>query len=202
MEGVFFYWIFWLAWVWTMFFVPKMVSIRFSLLFHLLAVMVLSRYIVSIYFFSVQLSGLYMFFVGCIVIRKCSFLKTLAVIINCFLIAMAYASFQLFMLLDPIWVIVKPIYLQCFFMNYLVNLLVKDWRIRVLVLLLGMILGDLVYGGLLTYKSMPYVSLSFAWHDAIVMVLIVQLFWSLLEYVSKWIYRQTQSRFLLKQKQG
>ncbi len=143
-----------------------------------------------------------MFFVGCIVIRKCSFLKTLAVIINCFLIAMAYASFQLFMLLDPIWVIVKPIYLQCFFMNYLVNLLVKDWRIRVLVLLLGMILGDLVYGGLLTYKSMPYVSLSFAWHDAIVMVLIVQLFWSLLEYVSKWIYRQTQSRFLLKQKQG
>jgi hypothetical protein len=202
LDGVFFYWIFWIAWVCMMFFVPKMVSIRFSLLFHLLAVMVLSRYIVSIYFFSVQLSGLYMFFVGCIMIRKYSFFKTLVVIMNCFLIAMAYASFQLFMLLDPIWVIVKPIYLQCFFLNYLVNLLVKDWRSRALVLMLGMIVGDLVYGGLLTYKALSYVSLSFAWHDAFVTVLIVQLFWALLEYISKVIYRQTQHRFLLKEKQS
>lgn len=202
MAGLFFYWIFWIAWVCTMFFVSKMVSYRFSLLFHLLAVIVFSRYIVTIYSFSIQLSGLYMFFIMCIIIRKYSLPKIIGVILNSFILAMAYASFQLFVLLDPIWVMMKPVYLQCLFMNYLVILLAKDWRMRVLFLLLGMIIGDLVYGGVLTNQMLPYVSLSFPWHDAIAMVLIVQLLWSYLEFVSKWLYKQSQNRWLTKNKRG
>lgn len=198
MEGLFFYWISWIVWVCTMFFVPKKVSFRFYLLFHLLAIMVFSRYILTIYSFSIQLSGLYMFFIICIKIQKYTLLKIVGVILNSFLVAIAYASFQLFVLLDPIWVMMEPVYLQCLFLNYLVLLLSKDWRIRVVILILGMIIGDILYGGVLTYQLLPYVSLSFSWHDAMVMVLIVQLLWSYLEFGSKWLYRQSQKRQLTK----
>lgn len=139
-----------------------------------------------------------MFFIICITIRKYSLLKIVGVIVNSFLVALAYASFQLFVLLDPIWVMMEPVYLQGLFINYLVLLLSKDWKIRVLVLILGMIIGDIVYGGVLTYQSLPYVSLSFSWHDAIMLVLIIQLLWSYLEYVSKWLFRQSQKRWLSK----
>lgn len=198
MEGLFFYWISWIVWVCTMFFVPKKVSFRFYLLFHLLGIMVFSRYILTIYSFSIQLSGLYMFFIICIKIRKYPLLKTVGVILNSFLVAIAYASFQLFVLLDPIWVMMEPVYLQCLFLNYLVLLLAKEWRIRVVILILGMIIGDIVYSGVLTYQLLPYVSLSFSWHDAMVMVLIAQLLWSYLEFGSKWLYRQSQKRQLTK----
>ena len=191
-----------MAWVCTMFFIPKKVSYRFSLLFHLLAVMVLSRYIVTMYSFPIQLSGLYLFVIMCIMIRKYSFYKIVGVILNSFIIAMAYASFQFFVLLDPIWVMMKPVYLQCLFMNYLVLLLAKNWRMRLLVLLLGMIMGDLVYGGVLTYQKLTYVSLSFSWHDAITMVLIVQILWSYLEFVSKWLYKQFQNKLLAKNRKN
>ena len=198
MEGLFFYWIFWIAWVIVMFFVPKRVSFRFFFLFQLLAIMVFSRYILNIYSLSIQLSGLYMFFIMCILIRKYPLFKIVKVILHSFIISMAYASFQLFVLLDPIWVMMKPEYLQCLLLNYLVLLLTKEWRIRMIVLTIGMIIGDLVYGGVLTYQLLPYVSLSFSWHDAMVLVLIVQLIWSYLEFTSKWLYNLSQNKWLSK----
>lgn len=202
MDGLFFYWVIWMAWVCIMFFVSKKVSYRFILLFHLLAVIVLSRYILTIYSFSIQLSGIYLFVIMCIMIRKYSFYKIVGVILNTFIVAMGYASFQFFVLLDPIWVMMEPSYLQCLFMNYLVLLLAKNWRMRLLVLQLGMITGDLVYGGVLTYQNLPYISLSFSWHDAITMVLIVQLLWSYLEFVTKWLYKQSQIRFFAKNRKN
>ena len=42
-----------------------------------------------------------MFFIMCIIIRKYSLPKIIGVILNSFILAMAYASFQLFVLLDP-----------------------------------------------------------------------------------------------------
>lgn len=142
-----------------------------------------------------------MFWIICTMIRKHSMLQIFGVITNSYLIAMAYASFHLFVLLDPIWVMIKPTYLQCLFMNYLVILLVKDGKMRVLVLLFGMIIGDFVYGGVLTFQGLTYVSLSYSWHDAMVMVLLVQLLWSSLEVISKWLYRQSQGRMVWKDSQ-
>ena len=198
MEGLFFYWICWIAWVIIMFFVPKQVSFRFFLLFQILAVMVCSRYILIIYSLSIQLSGLYMFLIMCILIRKYPLFNIMKVILNSFIISMAYASFQLFVLLDPLWVMMQPKYLQCLLLNYLVLLLTKDWRTRLIVLIIGMIIGDLLYGGVLTYQLLPYVSLSFSWHDEMVLVLIVQLIWSYLEFTSKWLIRLSQNKWLSK----
>lgn len=116
--------------------------------------------------------------------------------------ALAYASFHLFVLLDPIWVIIKPIYLQGIFLNYLVLLVIKEWELRIAVLVLGMLFGDCLFAGLLQYQSLPYTALSFAWHDGVAFVLVIQLAWVCLEYITTWLYTHSQNRFLLKEKQG
>ncbi|AZV44152.1 YphA family membrane protein [Peribacillus asahii] len=202
MDGLFFYWIMWMVWVCVMFFVPKAVPFRFALLFHLLAVLLLTRYHLTVYTFTVQLSGLYMFIVLCIAIRRLYLWKTIEIIISCFIMALAYASFHLFVLLDPIWVIIKPIYLQGIFLNYLVLLVIKEWELRIAVLVLGMLFGDCLFAGLLQYQSLPYAALSFAWHDGVAFVLVIQLAWVCLEYITTWLYTHSQNRFLLKEKQG
>ncbi|MBR8646132.1 hypothetical protein KEH51_26345 [[Brevibacterium] frigoritolerans] len=52
------------------------------------------------------------------------------------------------------------------------------------VLLIGMLLGDIIYSGLLAYHSLPYVALAYAWHDNAVLVLGANILWRTLELVA------------------
>lgn len=202
MDGLFFYWVIWMAWVCMMFFVPKSVPFRVLVLFHLLVVMVLARYIVTIDSFSMQVSGVYIFGVVCVMIRKHSIMKLSVFVCYCILMALAYASFYLFVLLDPVWVMIKPVYMLCVLMNYLAWLLMKEWKGRLVVLVTGMLLGDMLYAGLLTAQFLPYVSLSFAWHDTLALVMIVQLSSVCLAYSRKWVHQQLNIHFFITDKQA
>lgn len=198
MDGVFFYWVSWLVWVFVMFFIPNTVAYRFDFLFHLLATMVLVGYTLEISPLTVHISGIYLFLILCIYLRKLSFIKTLEVVIGSLIVALAYASFQLFSLLDPIWLIIKAPYLLCILLNYLILMLFKDWKRRMSVLLLGMILGDIVYSSLLHFHSLKHVALSYAWHDHVVLVLTTNALWRVLELLSGYFFLQT--RFLSKER--
>ncbi|MDO7488267.1 hypothetical protein ACIQYG_16705 [Peribacillus sp. NPDC096622] len=199
MDGIIFYWISWIVWVIVMYFIPKTVPFRFDFLFHLLAVMVLAGYKLEVPLVSVHLSGPYLFLILCVYIRKKSIIKMMELISGSLIITLAYASFQLFSLLDPIWLIMKPSYLLCIFLNYLILLLFKNWKHRLFVLLIGMLMGDIIYSGLLAYHSLPYVALAYAWHDNAVLVLGANILWRMLELVGQYIYSISQSRFLSKQ---
>ncbi len=196
MDGIFFYWVSWIVWVCVMFFIPKTVAYRFDFLFHLLAIMVLVGYTLEVSSFTMHISGLYLFLILCVYIRKRSPLKTIELVIGSLIVTLAYASFQLFSLLDPIWLFIKAPYLLCIFLNYLILLLFKDWKSRMSVLLLGMTLGDLVYSGLLHFHSMTYVALSYAWHDNVVMVLTANALWRVLEVLCGYIFASSQARVL------
>jgi hypothetical protein len=87
----------------------------------------------------------------------------------------------------------------CIFLNYLILLLFKNWKHRLFVLLIGMLLGDIIYSGLLAYHSLPYVALAYAWHDNAVLVLGANILWRMLELVGQYIYTISHSRFLSKQ---
>ncbi|WP_285766243.1 hypothetical protein [Peribacillus sp. SI8-4] len=200
MEGILFYWMSWIVWVIVMFFIQKTVPYRFDFLFHLLAVMILAGYKLEISLLSVHLSGIYLFFILCVYIREHSFLKILELISGCLIVTLAYASFQLFALLDPIWLFIKPSYLLCLFLNYLILLLFKNWKHRLLTLLIGLILGDIVYSILLVYHSLPYVALTYAWHDDAALILGANILWRMLELVGHYIYLASQSKFLSKQR--
>ncbi|MFF2286482.1 YphA family membrane protein [Peribacillus butanolivorans] len=202
MDGILFYWMSWIVWVIVMYFIPKTVPFRFDFLFHLLAVMVLAGYNLEVSLLSIHMSGLYLIFILCVYIRKESIIKIIELISGCLIITLAYASFQLFSMLDPIWLIMKPSYLLCIFLNYLILLLFKNWKHRLFVLLVGLIMGDLVYSGLLVYHSLFYEALTYAWHDNAVLILCANIVWRLLELMSRYIISSSQSRFLSKQRKG
>ncbi|PJN89992.1 YphA family membrane protein [Bacillus sp. mrc49] len=200
MDGILFYWLSWIVWVIVMFFIPKTVPYRFDFLFHLLAVMLLAGYKLEISLLSMHVSGLYLFLILCVYIRKQSIFKIMELISGCLIVTLAYASFQLFSLLDPIWLIINPSYLLCLFLNYLILLLFKNWKHRLFALLIGLIMGDIIYSVLLVYHSFPYVALAFAWHDDAALILGANVLWRMLELVGQYIYAASQSRFLSKQR--
>ncbi|MFU2017186.1 hypothetical protein ACM6Q7_19375 [Peribacillus butanolivorans] len=202
MDGILFYWMSWIVWVIVMYFIPKTVPFRFDFLFHLLAVMVLAGYNLEVSLLSIHMSGLYLIFILCVYIRKQSIIKIIELISGCLIITLAYASFQLFSMLDPIWLIMKPSYLLCIFLNYLILILFKNWKHRLFVLLVGLIMGDLVYSGLLVYHSLSYEALTYAWHDNTVLILCANVVWRLLELMSRYIFLSSQSRLLSKQRKG
>ena len=200
MDGVFFYWVSWLVWISVMFFIPNTVAYRFDFLFHMLVTMILVGYTLEFSSFIVHISGIYLFLVLCVYMRKLSLMKTLEVVIGSIIVALAYASFQLFSLLDPIWLILKAPYLLCILLNYLILMLFKDWKRRMSVLLIGMILGEILYSGLLYLHSLDHVALSYAWHDHVVMVLTTNALWRVLELLSGYFFSLSQARFFSKER--
>lgn len=202
MDGIFFYWISWIVWVSIMFFIPKTVPFRFDVLFHLLAIMVLFGYTLEFFSFTVHLSGIYLMLILCVYVRKQPLLKILELITGSFIVTLAYASFQLFSILDPIWLFLKAPYLLCIFLNYLALILFKNWKQRLFVLAVGMILGDLVYSSLLYSHSMPYETLADAWHDHAVIVLGGAALWRVIELIIRYFFSLSQARFLTKERKG
>ena len=200
MDGILFYWLSWLVWIFILFFIPKKVSSRFEVLFHILAVLTLVEYQFSIAGFSAQLTGPYLFLTCLIYLRRQPVARVLGWMVKAAIIGLAYASFQLFSILDPIWVVVKPSYILCILLNYVILLLVNEWKQRLLILLMGMAAGDLLFSLLLYYHSLPYRSFDFIWHDTTALVLTVNMSWRLLELLIRAMILLTQSKLASWQK--
>lgn len=187
MDGLFFYWILWMAWVIFMFFVPNTYQHRYAILFHLLAVIFLAAYELKVYRYVMNLSSIYLFIVCSFYIRSLSLFKTIAFILSCFIISLGYASFQIFSLVDPIWVIFKAEWMLGILLNYLVIILFRDWKMRIVALLIGMIIGDSIYAALLRFNYIPYTAGSYVWMDMAVLILLLNFIWVSLEFTSRFI---------------
>lgn len=187
MDGLFFYWILWMAWVIFMFFVPNTYEHRYAILFHLLTVMFLAAYELHIYSYIMNLSSIYVFIVCSFYIRGLSLYKTIAFILSCLIISLGYASFHMFALLDPIWVIFKAEWMLGFLLNYLAIILYQDWKMRIVALLIGMIIGDSIYAALLRFNYIPYTAGSYVWLDMAVFILLLNFIWVLFEFTSRFI---------------
>lgn len=202
MEGLFFYWISWMAIIVLIFFISHHTFNRDQITFHLLMIIILSRYTVEFFHFIMQLSGVYIIFVTCFLIRKLAYPRLVNFIFSSFIIALAYASFYLFVILDPVWVFIDPKYLLTIFINYLVILLFKEWKMRIAVLLLGMGLGDVLYSFVLVQQGLSYQSLSFVWHDQVSLCAIAQIVWLCGEWLSSQIRNYVQFKFPAGKKQN
>jgi hypothetical protein len=185
MDGLFFYWILWMAWIIFMFFIPKTYQFRFGIMFHLLAVMVLAAYELNIYRYVINISAIYLVIVSCFYMRNLSLWRTIECIICSFIIALGSASFQLYAMLDPVWLIIKADWMLGILINYLAVILFHDWKLRFGALLIGMIIGETIFSGILLLNSLPYKAGSYAWLDTAVLALAINLAWASLEYVSR-----------------
>ncbi|RFU65552.1 YphA family membrane protein [Peribacillus glennii] len=185
MDGNFFYWILWIVWVVFMFFVPDTYQPRYAILLHLLAVMCLAAYELQIYHYAINISFVYLFIICCFYIRNLTFVKTIGFIFGCLIISLCYATVQLFALLDPIWVVVRIEWMMGILMNYLAIILFDEWKLRIFALINGMIIGDSLYAGTLSFNNIPYSAGTYAWMDMAALILLMHVAWVFFEFASR-----------------
>src|ERR1700730_2792900 len=106
MDGLFFYWVMWMAWVFVMFFIPGKAAFRYALLFHILATIYLSFYELHIKDYSFNGASIYVLANVLFYHRHLPFLKVLYFILGSIILSLGYTSFQMFAMLDPVWVVV------------------------------------------------------------------------------------------------
>ncbi|MEH7236602.1 YphA family membrane protein [Bacillus sp. JJ1562] len=180
MEGAIFYWICWMAWVCSTFLMKKNKERLFlSILF--LMTIILSPYYVVIGDIKINCSIL-------VIISYCLReisnrpKKQLLYLLICILtISLAYCSFLLFELFDPVWLLFNRNLMLGAVLIYVTIMLLKDFRLRLAGLLIGAIQGDILFGIIINNVNFPYEVGSFVFLDVISISFGFIFVWSSLE---------------------
>jgi hypothetical protein len=149
MEGNFFYWTAWVFWVIATFFVKKESQIRTKVSACILFVIILSPYFVHLFGFEINLAFLFLYFFMLFQIIQEKRKVGLYIFFPSFVIMLAYGSFQLFELFDPVWVMFKREWMIAVMLLYLCVLLHSDNKKRLYTLIIGIIQGELIYSMIL-----------------------------------------------------
>jgi hypothetical protein len=201
MDGLFFYWVSWMVWVVFVFFFPKNFVIRVSLILHVLTVITLSRYCLYFGYMGIGAAGIYSVVAVCICNRKLSLWRFMYLLICAFILALAYASFQLFSILDPVWVIVDFSWMVAILIHFLSLILFESLNTRISAIILGLFAGDCLVGSLLASHSLSYTIASFSYLDLVTMTMTISLGWAGIEQMRRIAWEFTQTKWVQKGRQ-
>lgn len=155
MEGFIFFWLFWIFWIGTTFFMSRE-SKRLKISIWLLLTIILSIHSITIFGIEVALSSLFILFTTYYLIGKQNKKLSIYLFISSFLIMLAYTTFHLFELYDPVWVIFNRSVMLSMLLVYIAVLLHFDVTHRILSTLCGAVHGDILYSLLLRKVSLAH----------------------------------------------
>nr|WP_142255360.1 hypothetical protein [Bacillus sinesaloumensis] len=154
---------------------------RFILSVLFLVIIILSPYYVVIGQFKLNCSIFPILFYC---LREISKLpkKTVLFLLICILtISLAYCSFLMFELYDPVWLVFNRNLMLGAALIYVTLMLLKDFRQRLAGLLLGTVQGDVLYGVVINKVNFSYEIGSFVFLDVIAVSFSFIFVWSTLE---------------------
>ncbi|MBT2642064.1 hypothetical protein J7I80_07500 [Bacillus sp. ISL-41] len=181
MEGLYFYWLAWIGWVWTTFFMNKNNPLRLKSAVILLAVILAAPYTVDVFIFEMHLSAVAIAFFIFLETRRKKTGSFLYLFLTSFIIMLAYTSFLMFELFDPIWVLFDRKIMLGAAGFYLAVLLHKERQDRILALISGFLQGDLLFSAILWKFDFPYAAASMGFMDLLFISLGLLLAWSAIE---------------------
>lgn len=165
-DGSVFYWICWMAWVCSTFFMKKS-SKRLILSGSFLVLIIVSPYFFLLGSIRINI-GVFIILLYCFTeIAKRTSKQKLYLLICILTISLAYSSFQLFELYDPVWLFFNRNYMLAAALIYLTIMLVKEFRFRLVALLIGAIQGDILYAIIVSNVNIPYDIGSFKFLDVV-----------------------------------
>ncbi len=180
MEGVLFYWISWMAWVCSTFLMKKNKERLFlSILF--LVTIILSPYYVGVGDIKINYSIFPILFFCIKEISKRPKKQVFYMLICILTISLAYCSFLMFELYDPVWLFFNRNLMLGAALIYVTLMLLKDFRLRLVGLLVGAIQGDILYGIIINKVNFSYEIGSFVFLDVIAISFCFIFVWSSLE---------------------
>lgn len=154
-EGFSFYWLFWMFWTMSTFFMRKSAR-RWKLSMWLLVAIILSLNSVKLFHIEISMTCLFMLFTAYMMIAKEKKKVMCFIIISSFIVMLAYVSFHLFELVDPVWLMIDRKWMLSILLTYLVVILHNGFYQRMVALLCGMVHGDVVYSLVILKYSLRY----------------------------------------------
>ncbi len=200
-EGIYFYWLFWLFWIISTFFMNRHIK-RLKISLYLLIAIILSLNSIVLLDFEISMTTVFVLLVTYAVIAKQTTGRRLYVIFTSFIVMISYATFLLFELYDPVWVIFNRSWMLAALLVYLVIIMHQYIEQRLITLVAGAIHGDILYGFLLRKFSFSYPIGSMQFLDVLALSLAFLLIISGFKFVSVFFEQYFSQQEGEKQKQS
>jgi hypothetical protein len=198
-EGFYFYLGAWCCWIAAAFFMKRQQKERTALSACLLIAIIVSPYTISLGSIHISVAGLFILICCYAEAASITGLKAVYFFVSVFMIMLAYASFQLFALFDPVWVVFKKEWMLAAIMFALSAVLFAGCRKRIAAMLTGAIQGDLLFSLVLEKLSLAYEAWSFSFLDMAAISACALLLWE--SFVRLAAYLERQAANLEKEKQ-
>ncbi|WP_066257235.1 hypothetical protein [Neobacillus drentensis] len=183
MEGAIFYWTCWAVWIYLTFILEKRNPYRMKLAAIVLIVLILSNFQFKVSVFEIQASGLFILVISYFFISQEKRTAIIYYFICAVIISIAYVTFHLFEIFDPIWIIFKKEWMMGIVLWYLAILLQKTLKGRLLILFAGAMQGEILYALILNKFQFPYLIGAYASLDVCSLTALLLVGWSALENV-------------------
>lgn len=187
MEGLIFYWISWMVWIMATFFMDRNNKYRFLLSAWILIFIMLSPWTFKIFNVETGIGGLFLIVSLYIFAGRLKKLSKLYFFFCTFILMMAYVIFHLFELFDPVWVMFSRNWMLSILLVYMAVLLQKNRMLRLPLILLGGIQGEVLYALILKQFSFPYTIGSLAFLDIMAISVSISAVWITVQWAVKFI---------------
>ncbi|MGM0791579.1 MAG: YphA family membrane protein [Bacillota bacterium] len=198
-EGFFFYMGAWCCWIAAAFFMKRQQNGRMALSACLLIAIIVSPYTISLGSLHISAAGAFILICCYAEAARITRLKAIYFFVSVFMIMLAYTSFQLFALFDPVWVVFKKEWMLAAIMFAMSAVLFTDCRKRIAAMLTGAIQGDFLFSMVLEKLSLAYEAWSFSFLDMAAISSCALLLWD--GFVKLAAYLERQAANLEKEKQ-
>jgi hypothetical protein len=181
MEGAIFYLVFWSLWVYLTFILSKQNPYRLKLSAMILMIIIVSNNQFSIGKFEFYYSGIMLLLFCYLFLGQEKLNVIIYQLISSLIVSIAYVSFHLFEIFDPIWIIFNKDWMLGICLGFLAIVLQQTLKGRLLIVVSGTMQGELLYAYILSKFQFPYPIAAFAYLDVCSLVVVLLLVWSLLE---------------------
>ncbi len=199
MEGSYFYFIAWMGWIVTTFFLKKD-EIRWKLSAVILVFIICSQITVYIASFTVSVNALILGVISFLGIALYSIWKKIYALLSALIIAMLYTSFHLLGVYDPIWIVIDRTWMLGGALVYASILLHRDRLLRLCSLYTGALQGEILVTFIFRRLHFPYEFGSLAFFDSIAVSTLLVMVTSYIVKISA--YRGQFRKKHVKERQG
>ena len=184
MDGLLFIWISWIFIIIYAFFSSS--SSRSSFICHLLIVIFLSQYAVPFGELDINITIFYMMTITCYYMAKATFMRQIYIIFAAFIMALCRASYELLFSLEPLWFLWVASWCIFIIFTYLAVILIKPNQERMMCLIMGMVISDVLIFIVHQQSALLYSMFSLNWLDQVAIVLCMLFVWKKVEELGKY----------------
>jgi hypothetical protein len=192
LEGIIFIGVAWFLWIIATFFMKRNSKERLKISFVLLMLIILSPFQLSFFDFQLNTAAVFLYLYLLVEVIQLKNKIGWYLFITSFIIMLAYVSFLMMELYDPVWVIFDRKWMIGIILVYLCLLLEDNKKLRYYSLLLGTLQGEWIFSFILKRFTFDYPVGDYTFFDTIGLSILLLSTWNMLELATVFLENQTK----------